>query len=328
MSFQIIQETEAMPVNCVNILIYGEPGIGKTSIASTSSKSLLFDTDKGSHRSEFRKASIRVVDWQKDVVSNIESLETVLKDYDTIIIDTVDTCLETMGAYLVKQNYKLGSNKLQYYGALKDEFAKFINMLRTYGKDIIMIAHVKEKDEGDVSKKRPAITGGTYDKVLQLADMVGFQYSFNNKRTINFNPTDTNVGKNTANIEVITIPNFNQNPEFFAEIISQIKGKFNNQSQAQADAVNSIADFNKRINEAKDSDTINAIVSELVSSKLSKAVKEQIKVNFTKRVKELGLEKDKTTGIYSNPAKAEIEEKVKELIEETIEAPVEEPEFV
>lgn len=326
MSFNIIQETEAMPVNCVNILIYGEPGIGKTSIASTSSKPLLFDTDKGSHRSEFRKASIRVVDWQKDVVSNIESLESVLKDYDTIIIDTVDTCLETMGAYLVKQNYKLGSNKLQYYGALKDEFAKFINMLRTYGKDIIMIAHVKEKDEGDVSKKRPAITGGTYDKVLQLADMVGFQYSFNNKRTINFNPTDTNVGKNTANIEVISIPNFNTNPDFFAEIITQIKGKFNNQSQAQAEAVKSITDFNKRINDANNSDSINAIVNELASSNLSTAVKAQIKVNFSKRVKELGLEIDKATKQYFNPLTAVIEEKVQELINEENE--VEEPEFV
>jgi AAA15 family ATPase/GTPase len=47
--FKIVKSDEPLVVETVNILIYGEPGAGKTSLVNTAESSLTLGIDKGVH---------------------------------------------------------------------------------------------------------------------------------------------------------------------------------------------------------------------------------------------------------------------------------------
>lgn len=271
--FKVIKADEQMTVNNVTVLIYGEAGAGKTSLASTSNNNLLLDFDKGAHRSAFRKDTFAVTDWGQ-IESNYNEFLKFIKNYDTIIIDTADSMLEFMGAYANEKNPKLRYNKLQWYGAIKDLFLNFVNTMKTQNKDIIFIAHVKEKDEGDIRIKRPAIMGGSYDKVLQTADFVGFVSYKDNKRTLDFTPSEYHVGKNSAKFELITIPDFAIDTNFFATKLSEMKQSLSAMTETQKQALNFMNDITLQISEAENLGVLNDIIA--YTSNQSNVIKIQV----------------------------------------------------
>jgi hypothetical protein len=63
MSIHITRASEPITIQTVIILVYGQPGIGKTSLASTSESPLLLDFDRGAHRSGFRRDTVQVERW-------------------------------------------------------------------------------------------------------------------------------------------------------------------------------------------------------------------------------------------------------------------------
>ena len=64
--------------------------------------------------------------------------EKELEPYDTIVIDTAETCLEYIRIYIENQDYKLKSNPLRMYGKLKDEFFSFLNRIIKINKNVIL----------------------------------------------------------------------------------------------------------------------------------------------------------------------------------------------
>ncbi len=63
--FKIVKSDEPLVVETVNILIYGEPGAGKTSLVNTAESPLTLDFDKGVHRSDFRKDVLVIESWKQ-----------------------------------------------------------------------------------------------------------------------------------------------------------------------------------------------------------------------------------------------------------------------
>ena len=76
-SFQIINEGESVKTECLTAVIFGEPGVGKTSVSMTTDNPVLLDFDMGVQRSAVRKTAVRVDSWQ-GVQDLIES-----KDFGT-----------------------------------------------------------------------------------------------------------------------------------------------------------------------------------------------------------------------------------------------------
>lgn len=288
--FKIVKSDEPLIVETINILIYGEPGSGKTSLVNTAESPLTLDFDKGVHRSDFRKDVLVIESW-KQINDNIGELIKIFGNYNTVILDTIDTLLDYMGAWIIDQEPKLARNKLQFYGKLKDEFSLFVGKLKTLGKDVVIIAHVREKEEGDLRIKRPAITGGSYDRVLQTADFVGYLFIKDNKRTIDFNPTDYWIGKNSAKFSAMTIPDFNNNPYFFAGLIKDMKSAINGQTQSQAETIKLIKELSSKVQGMSNLSEINTFLPELASMK--NGIKKQIWDKIQLRAKELHFEFNK-----------------------------------
>ena len=114
----------------LSMLIYGQPGMGKTTLALSSPHPLLLDFDGGVHRvnAAHRVDTVQITRWEEvnEVLSSPEVAE-----YKTIVIDTAGKMLSFMDTNIMQQYPKLRKNdgtlSLQGYGVRKNMFIDFVN---------------------------------------------------------------------------------------------------------------------------------------------------------------------------------------------------------
>lgn len=281
----IIKSTDTFPKRPVVIVIYGTPGVGKTSLFNTSKNPILLDCDRGADRSINRQDTIMASNWQ-EVLKD----ESEIKNYSTLGIDTAKAVLDDfLMNFVIEQDYKLKTNKLKAYGAIGDEFKLFINKRRGEDIDIVVIAHVKEDKDGDVIKFSPDVTGQSKDLLLRIADQVGFVTMVNNKRSIMFEPTDRTVGKNVARIQALEVPD-ESNPEFLNfmdTIIMRVKDAIQQQSEAQRLVVEKIKELTNCIETLETPDCADAILEDI--NKQSKAQQSGLKTLLLKKCESIKI---------------------------------------
>lgn len=246
----VLKANEALPERPVIILLYGEPGIGKTSLFNTAANPLLIDFDRGKDRAIFRQDTLVVNTWE-DI--EVEEKAQTFKGYATVGVDTAKAALDDfLMSYVIKKDFKNAKNKLAAYGAIGDDFKIFVSNRRSENADIVIICHSKDDKDGDITKKIPDVTGQSYQLLLRIADQVGYMSMQNNKRTIQFEPTDKSIGKNVARLPLIEIPN-EAEPEaktFMATIIDKVKKSITAQSAQQKEALEAFEIFSGAIAKA------------------------------------------------------------------------------
>ena len=307
----IIKKEESLPQRPIVIVLYGEPGIGKTSLFNTCEQPLLLDFDRGVDRSIFRQDTLLINKWE-DVQSE-EKAET-FKSYKTIGIDTAKAALDDfLMEYVVRTDYKNAKNKLAAYGSIGDEFKLFVSKRRSDQSDLVIIAHAKDDKDGDFSRKIPDVTGQSYSLLLRIADQVGYMKTINNKRSIQFEPTDQTIGKNVARLETIEIPNESDTAfkTFMARIIDTVKESINKQSEVQAEALEKVANFQKQIADCKDPEELTRLLQ--VINELPGSFKASLRKEIGARAKVCGFIVDKKKSAYV--ASAPVDEKT-ETVEE------------
>lgn len=214
MGIKIIKGSEKLTISRIKMLIYGSPGVGKTSLSFSSNQPICIDTDCGAYRSKNRQDTLVVDKWE-DIMELIGTTEGAqqLKSYNTIVIDTVDKLLgfiidhirmNESSVYGAKPgllvNYKTKALTMMGWGTLKNQFKAFLDMVTALNKDLILIAHEKDEKEGDNIVHVPAISGGSYDIVIQNMDMIGYMNMYAGKRMIDFNPSDSHFGKDAGGL--------------------------------------------------------------------------------------------------------------------------------
>ncbi len=258
---EIIKAHEPIRATTIRVLIYGEPGIGKTTFGLTAPGPLLVDCDSGVRRvaPQFRSDYVPVTSW-KDI---LDVSREKLPDYETLVIDTVGKAMEFLADQIKKENYKLtnktGGLTLQGWGALLAQFTDFLGQVQRRGKHIVFVAHHREGQEDEKRYFRPDISGRSLGNIIRDMDLVGYMQSRNNERTISFNPTDAFYGKNTCGLpSVITIPDMNTQA---TKPLSNIFGQYETMLDSQAEVMEAyqelLSDIDLQVGSIEDPDTAN-----------------------------------------------------------------------
>lgn len=189
----------------LKILVYGQAGVGKSTLSLSAPKPLMIDCDGGIHRVNYGHLTdtIQVKNYQ-DV---LDMLKEDLRPYESLVFDTGGKLLDFMGEYIIKNNSKLGRANgmltLQGYGERKAEFSAFCKKIGMLNKHLIFVAHRQTQQEGDEFRYVPLFGGSNYDALVTELDLVGYVEAQGKKRTITFDPTSRNDGKNSCNLPAI-----------------------------------------------------------------------------------------------------------------------------
>lgn len=299
MALRITRASDPITVDRLNLVIYGPPGLGKTSLAFTASKPLLLDFDRGSHRAAGRKDAVLVDSWND--VASITAED--LADFDTVIVDTAGRALDILSADIIRTNPKHGRGgalTLQGFGELKARFIAFLKLLNGFGKDVVLIAHMDEQRNGDEVIERLDVQGGSKGEIYKAADAMGRITIVRGQRWLNFSPTDASFGKNPGQLEPLQVPH-HEHPDFAAflgQVIAQTKDKLNALTEEQREAQERLEALRVALADVEDAEGINGLLEKAAGAgKAGKAL-------LHDRAMKLGLEADKQAGCYVAPAKA------------------------
>jgi hypothetical protein len=289
---KIIKSSDPIRVERINLCIYGQPGVGKTSLAFTADSPLLLDFDQGAHRSANRKDSVTVHNWEDVTSISADDLE----GYSTVCVDTAGRALDALTADIIRRNPKAGRGgalTLQGYGALKADFIGWLKLLNSFGKDVVLLAHMDEQRNGDDIIERLDVQGGSKGEIYKASDAMGRLAIRGGKHTLNFNPTDAAFGKNPGALDVLEVPHPVKDPQFLAGVVQSIKDKLNTLTEEQAETQKKLEAWRKAI---EDLDTVDGFNDQL------KAIRKEpkpVQVLFADAAKSRGYVFDKKAGAYT-----------------------------
>ena len=307
----IKQPNEIAPKSTISVLVYGEPGIGKTTIACSAPNAVLFDYDGGVQRinGAHQVPTLQPTSWE-DTNAAIEEIEREMPEVQTIVIDTAGKMLDYISAYIIKNNPKMkkfdGSLSLQGYGVRKTMFSDFIKRLSLMGKNVIFVAHEKEEKRGDEWVKRPEIGGSSAADLIKELDLVGYMRAIGKERTIAFNPTEAYYAKNTCCLpEVTGIPVIvDENGEAVGEnnFFVKVVDAYHNYQLAKQQKTSEYAELmdviKGMVEECTDAETLNEVYNKIVGIEHiynSKILSGRLLNN---KAKELGYKFDKLAKAY------------------------------
>lgn len=262
-----IRKRNEISVNSSIWLIYGYPGVGKTSLALSAKNPVLLDTDRGAHRADGDGDVILIDNYAE--MSHPPTFIQQVKDYDTIVIDTADGLLDYMMNWVQAENPRI-KNKLQLYGLLREEFKKLAAAFKVSGKSLIFIAHAKETLEGETKIVRPQITGGSYDIITRESDFIGLMSIKDGKRVLSFTPDENYISKDSAGLKNVVI----DTPPNLQDIMQGAVEKINSKNAERAKVLAELKVIREEIENADSLDHLNRIIQEQADKPL--VIKKQI----------------------------------------------------
>lgn len=292
----------------IKMMVYGQAGTGKSTFALSAPKPLLLDFDNGIKR--VNMTHLEVADYVQ--VNSWEDVKSVLQldlsAYQTIIVDTIGKMMD----YIIA--YKCGTRQpqLRDWGGINNEFSWLTRTLSMLNKHIIFIAHRDTRKEGDETVFIPALREKSYNSIVTELDLLGYlEMRAENgvqKRTITFDPTSRNDGKNTCGLpSAMVIPNILNGGKPVAPndfITKQIIARYEMMLKEKQDAIDrynsvieEIQDAVEKITDARSANEFAESIKKFshVGSSLMKA-----REFMSKKVKELGLVYDKDKKEYSD----------------------------
>lgn len=281
---KIVRGTDPIQSAAMCILVYGGPYTGKTSLGFTANKPILLDLDNGKHRSRFRRDAVEVASWTD--LEEFLKADLLLQGYDCVVIDTVGRLIELAASGIsTAPNSRLSQRD---FGEIKIRFDGFLRRLRTLGKDLVLLAHERREKPNNTDQVfiRPDILGSNLQEILRIADAVGYVSVNKGSRSLDFNPNEFRTGKNPANLKTASIPNFENQPRFLADIIGQIKAGLGGLSVENV-GMRAFLDFQADVEAGDSPETLGALLEQVAG--LPETMRSRAKKTLWSRAQSLGL---------------------------------------
>ena len=286
------------------LVLSGQPGLGKTSLALSAPDPLLFDLDKGIARvrAEHRKLTAEESSYD-ELLNDMTSDE--YKACKTVIIDTAGSLVQMMQPWAQKTDAKAARDGRAMYGVIKREFERLTAQMRRDGKNVIIIFHTTEVQKGDQVVTRLSCEGSTKDIVWTPADLGGHMFMMGKRRMIGFSPTEEYFAKGCYGIsgvrEVPTLSQGVQN-DFLTRLFDECRRNIAeemNALQPLQEAYSAIMEkFNPMIANAGDAAALNEALREITDAEHALTSKKELGALLAAKAKELNLKYDKGQKAY------------------------------
>lgn len=177
-----------------SMILYGSPGVGKTTLALSAPDPVLIDFDRGMSRvkAQHRKPAI-FCNTYDEVLKDLSSPE--MKEFQTIVVDTCGSFVTYLQDWAMRENpavnrQKNGALSLKGFGAVKQEFTRFTSYVKdTLNKNLIYVFHSQEQSDKDGNpQQRLMCEGAARNIVWTPCDFGGYVQMIENKRVVCFTP--------------------------------------------------------------------------------------------------------------------------------------------
>lgn len=165
----------------LKILVYGEPGVGKTSLYGKAKDTLVLDVEQGTSvlplDSEVDIFQLTCWEDLQEVFSLLQSGE--LK-YTNIVLDSITEIQELCKDYILRSQKRNRVSEdtpsQQDYGELVEKMRKMLRNFRALPSNLIFIARVKNfRDQMTGEERfRPLLVGQLQDDLPAAMDIVGY----------------------------------------------------------------------------------------------------------------------------------------------------------
>ena len=292
-----------------SILLYGAPGVGKTTLALSAPDPIIIDFDRGMSRvqAQHRKTAI-FCDNYEEVLTDIKSPE--VSDCQTLIIDTGGSFVTFLQDWAMRTNptvnrQKNGAISLKGFGAVKSEFSRFTSMVKdVMNKNIIYVFHSQEQQDKDGNaQQRLMCEGAAKNIVWTPCDFGGYVQMIGDQRVICFSPEQEFFAKGCHGINgKYTIPNLGDadSNDFLTRIFDKAKANIEAENEAFAPIREqydkTMIQVQDIIENIVDAETANAAVSSIPALEHVLTSEKEARAMLKARTDELGLKYTKSGG--------------------------------
>jgi phage nucleotide-binding protein len=230
----------------VNWLIYGDAGIGKTSLASMFPGAYFLFFEPGGKGLSLHASECH--NWAK--FKHFAGLLAKDPDFSTIVFDVADSAYDRCFEYVCRREGMEHPNERKWgegWKAIRKEFEGEILKLWEAGKTIVFISHAKDtqfqtRSGREYSKIIPSMSASAYDFIGGWVDVIGF-YGYNgDERYLTIRGSDELDAKNRVKHrfrtadgtrKIHSVPLFDESNEDYDEedAFKAIVSAFNNQQK-------------------------------------------------------------------------------------------------
>ena len=305
----------------ISFLICARPGVGKTTLCESAPKPLIVDFENGidrveaCYRGDVSIVEADVPEEQKYELFLHDLLHEDLSAYETIIIDSLGRLVDLLKPVVIKESptnsLKDGKSlSMKGYGAVSQKISDFISTVKGLGKHVGFIAHVTEKDDGEVVKTRLNISGSTKDKIWDDIDLGGYMTYLGKERVIHFSPSEQWDAKGTHGITgMYKIPNLKSTKEggkfsdnrflsdLFKVFLDDLKST-KEQYNSDLEIYNNAMALKEKIISINNISQLNLIVEEIKNTTHALTSREELLSYVQNKAKELNAIYDKESRSY------------------------------
>lgn len=296
-----------------SMIIYGSPGIGKTTLALSAPDPLLIDVDDGVSRvrAEHRRDT-SICKSYKEILADLHS--PAMADYKTIIIDTGGSLIQFLKDWAFTEKdakTKTGEfNSLKGFGFVKAEWASFTEYIKTVlHKNVIYVFHSDEKPDKDGNPiQRLVCEGSVRNSVWTPCDFGGYLQMLGDQRVLCFTPEQEFFAKGCHGI-VGRIPVPALGPGAKNDFITRLFEIAKANIAAEAEEFNKVkAQFDEIMQEVRsivdgvtDLDSANAAVKAIPAMEHVLTSKREASAMLNTKAQSLGFKFDPVLKAYFKP---------------------------